>query len=77
MDKLNRDSDRDRKMSIKFAETYLRQDGVFVLKLVSKNSTDLVVADIVGALWDNYRAKPMNGGRTQNADEIDESGSNA
>ena len=60
MDKLNRDSDRDKKLSHKFTEMYLRQDGVFVLKLVAKNSTDLVVADIVAALWDNYKNKPMN-----------------
>lgn len=72
MDKLNRDSDRDRKLSHKFAEMYLRQDGVFVLKLVAKNSTDLVVADIVAALWDNYKNKPMN----VRADaEMDDSGS--
>jgi len=51
-------SERDRKMSRRFTECYLRQDGVFVLKLVAKNSTDLVVADIVAALWDNYRYKP-------------------
>lgn len=60
MDKLNRDSDRDKKLTHKFTEMYLRQDGVFVLKLVAKNSTDLVVADIVAALWDNYKSKPMN-----------------
>jgi len=51
-------SERDRKMSRRFTECYLRQDGVFVLKLVAKNSTDLVVADILAALWDNYRVKP-------------------
>ena len=51
-------SERDRKLSRRFTECYLRQDGVFVLKLVAKNSTDLVVADIVAALWDNYRFKP-------------------
>ena len=51
-------SERDRKMSRRFTECYLRQDGVFVLKLLAKNSTDLVVADIVAALWDNYRYKP-------------------
>ncbi len=60
MSKLNRDSDRDKKLSHKFTEMYLRQDGVFVLKLVAKNSTDLVVADIVAALWENYKSKPMN-----------------
>lgn len=58
MDKFNRDNDRDNKMAVKFAESYLRQDGIFVLKLVAKNSTDLVVADIVASLWDNYRNKP-------------------
>lgn len=71
MDKLNRDSDRDKKMSHKFAEMYLRQDGVFVLKLVAKNSTDLVVADIVAALWDNYRNKPIHGARSENDLEND------
>jgi len=65
MGKLTRDCDRDRKMSYQFCELYLRQDGVFVLKLVAKNSTDLVVADIVAALWDNYRSsKAMNSSRT-------------
>ncbi len=72
MDKLNRDSDRDKKMSHKFAELYLRQDGIFVLKLVAKNSTDLVVADIIAALWDNYRNKPIHGSREN---ELDDSGS--
>jgi hypothetical protein len=50
--------DRDRQLTIHFTENYLRHDGIFVLKLVAKNSTDLVVADIVSALWDNYKSKP-------------------
>ena len=74
MDKLNRDSERDRKMCRKFSDLYLRQDGVFVLKLVAKNSTDLVVADIIAALWDNYRQKPTNGRGGQDND-LDDSGS--
>jgi len=41
--------------------------------LVSKNSTDLVVADIVAALWDNYKNKPMNGGRADVV-EMDDGG---
>ena len=60
MGKLNPDDDRDAKLSWNFTERYLRQDGIFVLKLVAKNSTELVVADIVSALWDNYLNKPMN-----------------
>jgi len=57
MDKLDSEGG-DRQLSVMFVEKYLRRDGVFVLKLVAKNSTDLVVADIVAALWDNYRRKP-------------------
>ena len=57
MDKLDSEGS-DRQLSVMFVEKYLRRDGVFVLKLVAKNSTDLVVADIVAALWDNYRRKP-------------------
>ena len=57
MDRLDSEG-RDRQLSVMFVEKYLRRDGVFVLKLVAKNSTDLVVADIVAALWDNYRRKP-------------------
>lgn len=72
MDRIRSGSDRDRKMSYRFSEKYLRQDGIFVLKLVAKNSTDLVVADIVAALWDNYRVKPENtpGGVDLNDREI-------
>ena len=67
MDRLDAEGS-DRQLSMMFVEKYLRRDGVFVLKLVAKNSTDLVVADIVAALWDNYKNKPMNGGR---ADVVD------
>jgi len=58
-DRYDRSSERDRRSATVFAETYLGRDGVFILKLVAKNSTDLVVADIVAALWDNYRQRPF------------------
>lgn len=54
--------DRERKVARRFVEAYLRQDGVFVLQLVARNSTDLVVADIIAALWDNFRSKPPSVG---------------
>ena len=72
MDKMNRDSEHDRKLSYRFTEQYLRQDGVFTLKLVAKNSTNLVVADIIAALWDNYKQKPLNGGRDMNTEEVED-----
>ena len=60
MDRITGDSDRDRKLTLKFAEMYLKQDGILALKLVAKNSTELVVADIVASLWDNYKGKPIH-----------------
>lgn len=61
MGKVDRDNDRHRKLTHKFVQVYLQQDGVLVLKLVAKNSTDLVVADIVAALWDNCKNMPIFG----------------
>lgn len=72
MGKVDPHNDKDRKISHKFAQMYLRQDGVFVLKLVAKNSTDLVVADIIAALWDNYKSKPMFGSRSSEDIDIDD-----
>ena len=72
MGKVDSKNDKDRKISHKFAQMYLRQDGVFVLKLVAKNSTNLVVADIVAALWDNYKSKPMFGSRSTEDIDIDD-----
>jgi len=38
-----------------FVFKYLRQDGVFLLRIVKKNSNDLVVGELVMALWDQYK----------------------
>jgi len=72
MGKVDPRNDKDRKISHKFAQMYLRQDGVFVLRLVAKNSADLVVADIIAALWDNYKSKPMFGSRSSEQIDIDD-----
>ncbi|XP_060075771.1 innexin unc-9-like [Ylistrum balloti] len=47
----------DKKMCTRFAENYLRDDGVFVLRLVAKNSTDIVVTDLVRDLWKIFKEK--------------------
>jgi hypothetical protein len=38
-----------------FVFKYLRQDGVFLLRIVKKNSNDLVVGELICALWDQYK----------------------
>jgi hypothetical protein len=39
-----------------FIDSYLRQDGVFVLRLVGHNTTAITVTEFVCALWENYKA---------------------
>lgn len=47
----------DKKLATRFTMEYLRYDGVFTLRLVGKNSSDIVVAEIISGLWDVYRRK--------------------
>ena len=57
MDKLQRDTDKEQ--LVKFVEDYLRQDGVFVLRLVGHNTNAITVTEFVCSLWDEYRSKPV------------------
>ncbi|KAH3784582.1 hypothetical protein DPMN_162542 [Dreissena polymorpha] len=47
----------EKKLANRFTMEYLRHDGVFTLRLVGKNSSDIVVAEILADLWDMYRTK--------------------
>lgn len=49
----------DLKLVKKFADEYLRDDGMFVLRVVSKNTSELVLIDLVNSLWDLYRESPF------------------
>ncbi|XP_046563569.1 innexin unc-9-like [Haliotis rubra] len=49
----------DKKLCAKFADQYLRDDGVFVIRVISKNSTDLVATDLVFKLWQIYKDKTL------------------
>lgn len=37
-----------------FVEYYLRQDGVFAIKMLSRNTNDVIVSEIVTKLWDHF-----------------------
>ena len=37
-----------------FSNTYLRQDGHFLLRMVGKNTNEVVVSELVTALWEVY-----------------------
>lgn len=48
----------DKKLARRFADQYLRDDGIFVLRLVSKNSNEMVLSDLVLELWQIFKNKP-------------------
>ncbi|XP_035827317.1 innexin unc-9 [Aplysia californica] len=50
----------DSKLARKFANEYLRDDGIFVLRVVSKNSSELVLTDLVKDLWRLYKENPVD-----------------
>ena len=45
----------DKKLSRKFADDYLRDDGVFVLRVLAKNSSEMAVTDLVYSLWKVFK----------------------
>lgn len=65
MNRLDGRDDKERRLVTEFTNIYLRQDGVFVLRMVSKHVNDLTAAELVCALWDNFlsvRAKKVDDG---------------
>ncbi|XP_029655565.1 innexin-19-like [Octopus sinensis] len=51
-----------------FVENVLMKDGVFALKMISNNSTDLCVTDLVSGLYKNYKIRRV--GPEQVPDEV-------
>ncbi|KAF6779345.1 hypothetical protein AHF37_01212 [Paragonimus kellicotti] len=45
----------DKKRTYAFVDSYLRQDGVFILRLVEQNAGELVASEIVERLWALYK----------------------
>lgn len=51
------DKSKDRKLFKKFVADYLRDDGVFLLRSVGNNSSDIILLDLVRALWTNFKKR--------------------
>ncbi|CAG5135018.1 unnamed protein product [Candidula unifasciata] len=51
----NLKNETDSKLAKKFAHEYLKDDGIFVLQLVAKNTSEIVVTDLVNSLWSLYK----------------------
>jgi len=43
-----------------FCERYLRVDGYFILQMISKNSSELVVGELITLLWVNFDRKTQH-----------------
>ena len=52
MDKLGAAPDH---MIKSFVNSYLRNDGILIVQLVSENASDIVAAELICGLWDHYR----------------------
>ncbi|KAA0197187.1 Innexin [Fasciolopsis buskii] len=54
----------DKKRTFAFVDSYLRQDGVFILRLVAQNAGELVASEIVERLWNMYKSpQPLSASR--------------
>lgn len=49
------DKKTDKRLTSKFVTGYLRQDGVLVMRLIGINANELVVADLIAELWNQFR----------------------
>ena len=45
---------RDNVLMRKFAENYLRRDGLFLIRMISKNAGELTAVEVLCGLWANY-----------------------
>lgn len=52
-------TETDKKICRKFADMHLRDDGIFVLRIVQKNSNDILLTDLVTRMWEIFKEKPM------------------
>ena len=56
----------DAKLFETFVLDYLKSDGVFLLRIIKKNSNDLVVGELISALWEQFKRFPKS---MQNTDD--------
>ena len=49
----------DKRICRQFADQYLRDDGLFVLRIVSRKTNAILLTDLVLNLWGIYKEKPL------------------
>ena len=59
----------DKKLSRRFAESYLRDDGCFVARMIGIHAGDMAITDLLDTMWINYRLKEC--GILDNAQDVE------
>jgi innexin len=58
MSHLSGENKAEERMAIEmFVKSYLRRDGMFVLRMVAEHASDITTAELVCSLWDNFLYK--------------------
>jgi hypothetical protein len=42
-----------------FVENYCRQDGLLLLRIIKKNTNNVIIGEVICALWDNWKVMPQ------------------
>lgn len=42
-----------------FVDSYCRQDGLLLLRIIKKNTNNVIAGEVICALWDNWRVMPQ------------------
>ncbi len=62
-------SNIDSKLLDAFVYDYLKQDGVFLLRVIKKNTNHILASELVCSLWDNFKRLPRSVLRYHHSDE--------
>jgi len=66
----------ERQLARDFVLHYLKDDGVFVTRLLSVNSSDLVVTEIINQLWIRFKTANRLYSTSQNSNEANNNNNN-
>lgn len=60
----------DKRLYKSFVQNYLKEDGVLALRLLSRNSQDLIVSELISSLFNVYKAGIRSSRRNELRDDL-------
>ena len=61
---LNEVDNEERRLASRFINQFLRHDGVFLLRMIAANVGDLIAAELIQEVWNNWRSGKLTDGQT-------------